>query len=94
MIEPNEQLSNINLTNIPDVFEIEEGDLIPFIANSNGEYEEFIPPPPDLNMRALDAIESYVSNYKSRSYGMGDEWVKVMAQSHIQMIIQFLQENL
>jgi hypothetical protein len=87
-----EKLLQVNQTTLPNVFEIDNNlNIIPYRQNEAGEFGIT---PPDLNIMALAAIENYIENYKMRIDGMGPDWQKTIAQAHIMMIIQFLQENL
>lgn len=85
----NPALNNIDLDTAPRVFSINEfGEAIEIPQNTDNEFEY------DINIMAMESLIGIINNYEMRTSHMDFNWRRVVAQSHIQLIISTLQESL
>lgn len=85
----NQNLNETDFSKAPNAFTMDElGNFIEISKNADSEYEY------NSNIEAIESITSIIDNYHSRSHHTDFRWKVAIAQTHIKLIIELLQEIL
>lgn len=85
----NQNLNETDFSKAPNAFTMDElGNFVEIPKNANNEYEY------NSNVEAIESITRIIDNYQMRTAHMDFKWKVAIAQTHIKLIIELLQEIL